>query len=309
MFEAVWPKQKAKIALLVTHIERHTASMRNEMTLHHIREEHELRVKALNHFDQETEFQDEQKFHALRSRVAPMNYDDRLDWLLNRLSDGSVKWLKCERTFLDWLDISNLAVRLLWLQGIPGAGKTYLAAGIIKEAKTRHQTLFAFPSHILRSGTTARFILQSLLFQLASHAKDIQSVLVESNERDLVGSTSKISETFKTVLKDAGPTYIVLDGLDEMDGDERRILLEQLCGLDECIQTKVLISSRSEDDIGKLLDKKAASIHVHKKNSVSIQIYVNRRIQNWMDNASFVQPGREKIWHMLAPLAANAAGI
>lgn len=283
--------------------------MRNEMTFHHIREEHELRVKAMNQFDKETEFQDKQKFHALRSRVAATNYEDRLDWLLNRLSDGSVNWLNRDRTFLDWLDVSNPGPQLLWLQGIPGAGKTYLAAATIKETMAQHQTLFAFPSHIHRSSTTARSILQSLLFQLASHSKDIQSALVESEERDLVGSTSKISDTFKTVLKDAGPTYIIIDGLDEMDSDERRILLEQLCRLDECSQVRLLISSRPEDDIGNFLGKKSAGILVHKNNWASIQVYVNRRIQTWMDGANFVQPAREKIWHMLAPLAATAAGI
>lgn len=282
--------------------------MRNEISFQHIREEHDLRAKALAHFDQVTDAQDLQKFQALRNRVAPRIDDDRLDELLNRLSEGSVQWLMHERTFLDWLDISNQAARLLWLQGIPGAGKTYVSAVTIREAKSRHQTLFAFASHTHRASTTAKSILQSLLFQLAFDSKDIQSVLVETDERDLVGSTRKVSELFKTVLKDAGPTYIILDGLDEMDQVERRILLEQLCKLDGCTEAKLLVSSRAEDDIGEVLKTKATSILVHKKNSASIQAYVNRRIQSWMDTTNFVQPARQQIRHLLAPLAANADG-
>lgn len=119
----MWPKQKAKISVLVTHIERHTTSLRDEVSYQHIREEHEARAKALAHFDQETAHQDLQKFQALRGRIAPQVYDDRLDWLLNRLSEGSTGWLMRDKVFLDWLDISNSAARLLWLRGIPGAGK------------------------------------------------------------------------------------------------------------------------------------------------------------------------------------------
>lgn len=97
--------------------------MRDEVSFQHIREEHEARAKALIHFDQEAVNQEMQKFQALRGRIAPQVYDDRLDWLLNRLSEGSTGWLTHDEIFLDWLDISRPSARLLWLRGIPGAGE------------------------------------------------------------------------------------------------------------------------------------------------------------------------------------------
>lgn len=96
--------------------------MRDEVSFQHIREEHEARAKALTHFDQEAANQELQKFLALRGRIDPQVYDDRLDWLLNRLSEGSTGWLMRDKIFLDWLDISKSTARLLWLRGIPGAG-------------------------------------------------------------------------------------------------------------------------------------------------------------------------------------------
>lgn len=88
-----------------------------------ITEEHEFRAKSLAHFDHETDFQELQKFQTLKTRVSPRIYDDRLDWLLNRSSKDSAEWLVTDNIFQTWLDITDPAVRLLWLQGIPGAGK------------------------------------------------------------------------------------------------------------------------------------------------------------------------------------------
>ncbi|KAF3760334.1 hypothetical protein M406DRAFT_269589 [Cryphonectria parasitica EP155] len=311
-FESVWPKQKAKIDVLVSHIERHTALMRNEVSFRHIQEEHEARVKALAHFDGQTSSQELQKFQALQSRVAPQAYNDRLDYLLNRLSEGSMKWLMRDKTLLEWLDMTSSAARYLWFHGIPGAGKfckTYLSASTVKEARKHHQTLFAFPSHTSGSSTTAKSILQSLLFQLAFNAKDIQSALVGSDEWDLVSNANKVSEILKTMLKVGGPTYIIIDGLDEMEAFERGILLQKLLELDDCTETRVLVSSRPEDDIEKMLKTNAASITVNEENSASIQAYVNQRIRDWMGNTDFVQEAQEQIRHLLAPLAANANGM
>lgn len=93
-----------------------------------------------------------------------------------------------------------------------------------------------------------------------------------------------------------------------MEPIERRILLQQLAELDECAEARIFVSSRPEDDIAKFLDTKAASIIVNNNNSASIQIYVNQRIQNWLDNADFIAQARKKIRQLLSPLAANANG-
>jgi hypothetical protein len=112
--------------VVVSNIERHTALFKDEVTLQHIREEGEARSKALVHFDQATEFQQLQKFQVLKTLVSPKIYDDRLDWLLTRSSRGSARWLVSDKIFLQWLEVTDENIRLLWLQGIPGAGKSPL---------------------------------------------------------------------------------------------------------------------------------------------------------------------------------------
>lgn len=167
-----------------------------------------------------------------------------------------------------------------------------------------------FVSHIHQTSTTTRSILQSLLFQLAFDAEDAQSVLVESNERELLGSTRYVRELLKTLLNTpgVGPTYIILDGLDEMEAVERGILLEQLADLESCPEVRTLISSRPEDDIASILDAKASKIRVDKRNSDSIQSYVNQRTRDWMRTANFDQEIRKQVEHLLKPLAEHANG-
>ncbi|KAH6626209.1 hypothetical protein B0J18DRAFT_443769 [Chaetomium sp. MPI-SDFR-AT-0129] len=311
VFESVWPKQRAKIDVVVGNIERHTSLMRSEVTMQRISEEHEFRAKSLAHFDKETDFQELQRFQTLKTRVSPRIYDDRLEWLLDRSAKASAQWLVTDNMFQGWLDVSNPAMRLLWLQGIPGAGKTFLSAVAVDEAKKRHRTLFVFVSHIHQSSTTTKSILQSLLFQLAFDLEDAQSVLVESNERELLGNTQYVRDLLKTLLSTpgVGPTYIILDGLDEMEAVERGILLNQLADLESCPEVRTLISSRPEDDIANILDAKASKIRVDKRNSDSIRSYVNQRTQDWMRTADFDQEIRKQVEHLLEPVAEHANGM
>ncbi|KAI3319186.1 hypothetical protein HD806DRAFT_295960 [Xylariaceae sp. AK1471] len=308
-FESIWPKQKEKIDVVIKNLEQHSDLMRNEVTLQHIRAEYEARTKSLAHFDQAAEFQQLQRFQALKTELSPHLYHDRLDWLVNRSCDGSAKWLFGDKAFIDWLDISNPAARLLWLRGIPGAGKTFLSAAVVEEAKSHHTTLFVFASHMHSSSTTARSILQSLAFQLASQDKDAQAVLVESKARDISTSTKYVSGLLKTLLTGSGPTYIIVDGLDEMEQKERSILLEQLVGMDCCPEMRILFSSRPEDDIANILDTKAIEIHVNKRNSGSIETYIKQRARNWFEDGEFDQEAQKQIERLLVPIAARAKGM
>lgn len=137
----------------------------------------------------------------------------------------------------------------------------------------------------------------------------MRSILVQSKQRDLLASTKYVSELLKTVLNSVGPTYIIIDGLDEMDRAEREILLQLLLSLDDCPETNILLCSRPEDDISKALESKAPSIRVEKRNSGAIQSYVSSRTQDWMCSERFDQNSREQVQSLLAPLVSKAEGI
>lgn len=307
-FESLWPRRLEEVNEVVKNITHHTTLLRDVVTLQHIREEHAFRTKAIAAFREEAQFRELEKFRALRTHVSPRFYDDRLDWLLTRSSETSADWLFQVGDFKRWIDVSNPAVRLLWLRGIPGAGKTFLSAAAVGEAKKHHRTLFVFVSNAQESSATAKAALQSLLFQLAWDDEDVQTVLTQAKEQALYGSTQYIVDMLKTSLGVVGATYIILDGLDEMETSERGVLLQQLTGLSECSELKILVSSRPEDDIANILDGKATSIRVEQGNAASIQSYVKKRTESWVCDPAFDEAAQKLVRRLVAPVADKANG-
>jgi hypothetical protein len=144
---------------------------------------------------------------------------------------------------------------------------------------------------------------------LAIEDRDLRVTLTKSKERDLRSYTNYASDVLSGLLRCAGPTYLIIDGLDEIPEQERQMLLSKLLAImDGNNELKVIISSREEYDICRILKEKARMIRVDSKNSGSIQTYINRRTQVWFQNTDFSAMAMSEIQGLLAPLAANARG-
>ncbi|KAH8887852.1 hypothetical protein GQ53DRAFT_872606 [Thozetella sp. PMI_491] len=307
MFEILWPRHSKEIDVVIGNIEKHAVLLRSETTILEIMEAHEARIQSFSHFEKTNSFQEHQKFLALQSRISPVSYDERLDCLRNRSVPGCANWLFRDYAFKNWLDFSSNAKVWFWLQGIPGAGKTYLSAVAIDHVKAKYNTLFAFLSYTHKSCLTALSVIHSLIFQAADDNKDFQDLLVESKVRELQGSTRYAASLLQGFLKTAGPTYIILDGLDEIDDAERCFLLKHLDEFSkECDKLRLLISSRAEDDISKMLHQKSETVRVNDRNHGSIQNYVDHRSENWMHERQFDLKTKSEMLVLLSPLSANA---
>ncbi|KAM0541979.1 hypothetical protein ACHAO7_010177 [Fusarium culmorum] len=182
--------------------------------------------------------------------------------------DGTGEWLMGHEVYETWQrpDTSNL----MWLNGIPGAGKTKLSSRVVDDLLARlpkeaeENTGFAYfycdrnrPDH---SEPVA--IMRSIIRQLCA-PRDNQSIesCVEHQylRRKVKGFSSDrlVAEECKQLLMQlvAGykSVYIVVDGLDECDRGTRHILMDLL---DEVIikfqrTVKVYIASRTDQDLRK----------------------------------------------------------
>ena len=170
--------------------------------------------------------------------------------------------------------------------------------------------LYAFPGHAY-ADTTALSITHTLLFQLASVDVDLQSILTESNRRDLKNNLAAAQVLLTTALKCTGGVFIVIDGLDEVELVERRLFLTTLMKiLYDCsdLALKVCISSRAEDDISKILGTKATALRVDGRNTLAIQTYVRSKFNEWMESTDFLSDGRNEIEALLSPVSTKAQG-
>lgn len=131
----------------------------------------------------------------------------------------------------------------------------------------------------------------------------------QSNRRDLKSNTKFAQDTLSKVLECAGPTYIIIDGLDEITELERHMTLRILLDiLNNCDETKLLISSRIEDDIDSVMKGNAKTIRVDHKNAGCLQAYITSRAQQWLHDSNFDGQACSEIKALLAPLAAKAKG-
>lgn len=313
IFDAFWPRHRSKIEQVSKHIERHTSLMRNEVRLADIREEHAARQRAWGHFERAEMAHQRQEYNGIKTDINPASYEGKFYHFRLRVCSGTGDWLLRDKTFAQWFDTGDTAVKTLWLRGIPGAGKSFLATTVVDAALARNTSTvgFAFLHHNESSGLSALSVIHSLVFQMAFRNDDLQAVICQSKGSALKSQIEVATELLRTVLHCAGPSHIVVDGLDEIDKTERAVLIKQLLHLSaECGELKVLFSSRNEADIAAALrDKNTAIIEAHERNEDSIQAFVNARREGWYQERQFWPEIREELKSLLAPLAAKAKGM
>ncbi|GAM36872.1 hypothetical protein TCE0_022r06309 [Talaromyces pinophilus] len=308
LFEALWPRKKAEIEVVEKNIEKHSQMLRSEITVEHLRKAYEARSHAFDSFRRIEDSQASQKLQSLEVAIDPRFYDNELHRHRSDSCQGTVEWLLQDPIVSQWLDVSS-SVNMLWLQGIPGAGKTFAASFVVEKALKAARTLYIFASY-RHTFTTAISVLQSLLFQLSSDEPSVQSLLTEFNQRDLKSNTKKVAELLKTAISVVGPVFVIVDGVDEIDECERtHILCILLDTLKESSEMKICFSSRAEDDIDRIIGAQAKIIRVDKKNSGSIQSYINYRTKQLIDKHRFSPAAKKEIVSLISPVAANSKGM
>ena len=290
--------------------------MVEEVTLAHITKAHDEWAAARENYNEERQARDDQFFNGVEQHVKPVSYDKRLDRLRTSICEGTGEWLGKDETFKRWLDPTDNSTNVVWLQGFPGAGKTYVASLAVGHASTRGYELFAFLRY--DEEATALSVLQSLIFQLAAVNKDLRETLcnelrstTRDLRRDLKSSTSFAADILLKLVKCAPePVYIVVDGLDEVEREDRQLILERLLALRDKIGsagvTKLLISSRREDNIERLLRNSCKVIRLDQNNSACIQRYIARETKLWL--ADFDEQIRSEIDSLLVLLPIDAEG-
>ena len=105
----------------------------------------------------------------------------------------------------------------------------------------------------------------------------------ENNYRKLTSSLDFVRDFLKDILIDSPTTYFIVDGLDEIAGTERLMLLAFLMNLQrQSPKLKLLISSRTEYDIRLHLEPHCNVLCVHQQNSQDIAEYIDSRTEVWL---------------------------
>jgi len=157
---------------------------------------------------------------------------------------------------------------------------------ICRKRAAGYNVLFAFPRHDKPTCSSALKILHSLIFQILLDNPPLRPIMHEaytSNYRQIMSSLEFTTELFADLVKDTGPVFIVVDGVDEMTELERRLLLKALTGqLQACEDLKLLVSSRGERDIALALGNDVPSARVDHKNITDIEACIEKQTNDWL---------------------------
>ena len=213
------------------------------------------------------------------------------------LSDTGL-WLLRKSAFVEWQSSSSSS--LLWLHGIPGAGKSTLTAIVIQRflddaAGVENSAPLAYFYCSRQKSESCRMdpteILRAILKQLSSLGPDGRvrhAIATEYKQRrhdaerdGLDVRNLAFSECTQLILEltSEAPAIIVIDGIDEL-GDSSQDLLDALRYLVEHSSSvlKVFVSSRDEAAISRSL-RHAKTIPVTSAdNSKDIAVFVKHHV-------------------------------
>ncbi|KAF5667794.1 NACHT domain-containing protein [Fusarium heterosporum] len=312
-FEALWPKRKEEIEGVIERLEEHTGYLRNEVRLQDIQEASEARQHAIKSFAKLEESDRRQEYEALETAIRPVFYGQKLGHLLNRVCDGTGDWLIENEDMRRWFRVLPGSEKIIWKKVyspiIFDEGKTYLSAYTIKEARSHGNTVFAFLSHEQKN-ISVNSVINSFVFQLARNSPALQDMVRQISRDTLEHNLAAAVDLFIKLIEGNGHVLIIIDGLDEIGEIERVSLLRQMIKVtDDCNGARLLISSRLEDNIKAILEKRSKAICVDTHNANSIHVYTKRRCQDWLRDRSFNRQDSDEITALIGGVAQKAEGM
>ncbi|OGM45308.1 putative ankyrin repeat domain protein [Aspergillus bombycis] len=167
---------------------------------------------------------------------------------LSAHTSGTGDWLFHTDQYQTWHDEN---INTLWLQGIPGSGKSVMAAKLIRTFKEEGMpVLFFFARRIIKTNSEPRQLVQDCLYQLLG-----QSALLQARLKMLLALHPTVDsvpfhELWNLLLFgiDAVPkVYVLLDALDELAVENDGFLQSlQKLGQQSPKSIKLIITSRPE---------------------------------------------------------------
>ncbi|KAK4159591.1 hypothetical protein QBC43DRAFT_326945 [Cladorrhinum sp. PSN259] len=230
LFQAVWRSFIPKIEFIKDNMAHHTRLLNQGIGFVQLEELSIIRREA------------QQRFEIQREEGVERRRRDAISWLnpypsqlgkhqdARRLCPDTGSWLFKSDRFQGWFDPTFCRYPLLWITGIPGAGKSVLASVIVDAARdldvpdTDISVAYFFCQPRDDANTfvaVARSILAQLITQNASLVPQVYEQSSLSGEVTL--ATTDLAKTLLAdVLGCCKNTYLIIDGLDACNRKERK---------------------------------------------------------------------------------------
>ena len=216
--------------------------------------------------------------------LSPNDFASQQSDLIDRRQEGTGQWFLESKEFVNWVNGSQ---KTLLCQGIPGAGKTMLAAIAVNYLSKLAQTspievAFVYCNHKAQIEQTATYLLAAILQQVVCRQSPAPRPLEQLYEAHIEAKTrpslGEIFDTLKAVLTTSSTLFIIVDALDECTNENgtRSQLLDKLCALQSDFDVRLLATSRLLPQVQCLFD--CADMLEIRASEEDIKRYVNGQI-------------------------------
>lgn len=233
---------------------------------------------------------------------------------------GTGAWLTSDEAYAKWLRGSEEG--LLWIQGIPGSGKSVIAASLIHALSTsnpRAPVLFFFFRQIINANHEPQALLRDWLDQLLTYSpplqKELKGYIDAGRSIESLSTESLWKDLRKAFSCLPGKVFCVADALDEMDGGNESFL-QDLTSLGSFRpgKVKVLVTSRPVPNVGIPL-RKGTPLQVRLEESL-VDMDISTFVQSALSGSNIppsdqeliknAVPGRASGLFLYAKLAMDA---
>lgn len=235
---------------------------------------------------------------------------------VERRETGS--WLLERPEFTSWIQNDNCS--LFWLRGSPGAGKSVLASYVLQDLKKRLDGVdgstiaYYFCDARYKMSAPAAMVLREIIKELLPRQSEpttlqrLRAILTVLESGDSKMSASQLRCYFTAIqrtMADGETLFLIIDGLDEAEESETRLLEELISLANQNIssQIKCFVSGRSSWNRNGISER-----------GVTVNIDENARSRR--DLASFIKYGVESLLQvgsygetLYKKLSANPEGV
>jgi hypothetical protein len=200
-------------------------------------------------------YHDNQEFRTILDWLSPVDYGTQQSDFLARREPGTGQWLVDSEEFQAWIKTSN---QTLFCPGIPGAGKTILAAIVIDDLNTRFENdssigiAYIYCNFRRQYEQKAEDLLASLLKQLsqgrerALPPESVKALHDRHKDKRTRPTIDEVLRALQSVSASYSRVFIVVDALDECQASEgcRTRFMSELFNLQTRHGVNILATSR-----------------------------------------------------------------
>ena len=218
--------------------------------------------------------QTRQQFDQILEWISSTNFPAQQSDLIARRQEGTGEWFLTSTEFTKWFQTPR---DTLYCPGIPGAGKTMIAAITIDRLVKYIQSeaigvAYIYCDYKAQADQTVTSLLASILKQLVcarlSIAEPVLYMYEHHSRQNTRPSLEEIFNTLQSIIRNYSTVYLILDALDEcsyQDGT-RGWLLAKFHELQKDVDLRIMVTSRFIHDLGKEF-KSAARLEIRANDS------------------------------------------